>query len=159
TQLGTGLPPGVAPATTAAPGRPLPAVTGTPQGTPGAPGSGAAGPITGDCIYTVVEGDRLFRIAGRFGLTTAQVARGNGIVNPDMISVGQRLTIPDCNTPKTPTPVAAESGGGNAGTNPTAAPAAGGSGQSYVVQEGDTLYGIATKFGVKVTALAQANNI
>lgn len=160
TQLGTGLPPGVAPVVaTPIPGQP--AVAGTPQGTPGAPGSGAAGTITGDCIYTVVEGDRIFRIALRFGLTTAQVARANGIVNADLISVGQRLTIPDCNTPKTPVPVPAAGVGDTTGGTATAgAPATtGASGQNYVVQEGDTLYGIATKFGVKVMALAQANNI
>ncbi len=147
---------GATPATLA-PG-PLTSVTGTPQGTPGAPGSGAAGAVTGDCVYTVAEGDRIFRIALRFGLTPNELSRANGIVNADLIVPGQRLRIPNCNG--TPTPVRTTPTLGVSGTPGTVTPAAGTtSGQVYVVQEGDTLFGIATRFRVRVMALAQANGI
>jgi LysM repeat protein len=133
---------------------PIPAQPGqpaqpTPEGTVGAAGSGAAGPITADCIYTVVEGDRLFRIGLRFGLTTEAVARANGIVNPDLILPDQKFRIPNCNA--TPIPPGA--------VNPNVAASGSAGGKVYVVQEGDTLYAIATRFGVKIRAIAEANNI
>ncbi len=46
--------------------------------------------------HTVEHGDTLSELASRFGVTTeALVAANPDIVNPDLIYVGQRLTIPD----------------------------------------------------------------
>ena len=50
--------------------------------------------------------------------------------------------------PGTPTPVP--------GQGPTAVPAGS---TTYTVQLGDTLFAIAVRYGIKVNALAQANNI
>lgn len=44
--------------------------------------------------YTVVAGDTLSGIAARFGSTVDKIARANGISNPNLIYVGQRLIIP-----------------------------------------------------------------
>ena len=44
-------------------------------------------------VYTVVSGDALSGIAIRFGVTVAQIQGWNGIANPNVISVGQKLTI------------------------------------------------------------------
>ena len=44
--------------------------------------------------YTVVAGDTLGRIATRFGVTVGSLAQANGIMNVNVISVGQVLTIP-----------------------------------------------------------------
>ena len=49
-------------------------------------------------IYTVVSGDTLWAIAERFygdGSKYPQIASANGIANPDLIMVGQELTIPE----------------------------------------------------------------
>ena len=143
--------------------------TAVPQGTPGAAGSGSAGPILGNCVYTVVDGDRMFRIALRFGLTVNTVAVANGIVNPDLIVPGQQLRIPNCNGVPTPIPtnnpaLPRVTPGGPApvlgqGTPVPVNPPASGGGTTYIVQDGDTLFAIATRTGVKINALAQANNI
>ena len=45
------------------------------------------------------------------------------------------------------------------GANPTPDPDPTPSGKTYTVQRGDTLSGIARKFGTTVTVLAQLNNI
>ena len=44
-------------------------------------------------VYTVASGDVLTGIAIRFGVTVAEIAQWNGLKNPDLISVGQKLTI------------------------------------------------------------------
>jgi nucleoid-associated protein YgaU len=49
-------------------------------------------------IYTVVSGDTLWAIAARFygdGSQYSKIASANGIANPDLIMVGQKLTIPE----------------------------------------------------------------
>ncbi|MDC0710065.1 LysM peptidoglycan-binding domain-containing protein [Stigmatella sp. ncwal1] len=88
--------------------------------------------------YTVREGDTLSGIAQKFGTTTSALAKANNISNPNLIRVGQKLTIPGASAPKPPS------------TPPP---------QSYTVRSGDTLSGIAQKFGTTTSALAKANNI
>ena len=44
-------------------------------------------------VYTVAPGDVLSGIAIRFGVTVQQIAQWNNIKNPDIISIGQKLTI------------------------------------------------------------------
>ena len=44
-------------------------------------------------VYTVASGDVLSGIAIRFGVTVAEIQQWNNIKNPDLISVGQKLTI------------------------------------------------------------------
>ena len=44
-------------------------------------------------VYTVAPGDVLSGIGPRFGVTVAQIQQWNNIKNPDVISVGQKLTI------------------------------------------------------------------
>jgi hypothetical protein len=44
-------------------------------------------------IYRVRAGDTLWRIAQRYGTTVEELARRNGIENPDVIEIGQRVVI------------------------------------------------------------------
>ena len=44
-------------------------------------------------VYTVAGGDVLSGIALRFGVTVAQIQQWNNIKNPDVLSIGQKLTI------------------------------------------------------------------
>ena len=44
-------------------------------------------------VYTVASGDVLSGIAPRFGVTVGQIQQWNNIKNPDVISIGQKLTI------------------------------------------------------------------
>lgn len=56
------------------------------QATPRPPGTAT--------YHTVQAGETLGKIAAQYGLTTAALARANGITNPDLIRAGQRLVIP-----------------------------------------------------------------
>lgn len=44
--------------------------------------------------YTVVRGDKLSRIAHKFGVTVEDITRANGDMHPDTLRDGQVLTIP-----------------------------------------------------------------
>lgn len=44
-------------------------------------------------VYKVVGGDVLSGIALRFGVTVAEIQQWNNIRNPNLIQIGQRLTI------------------------------------------------------------------
>ncbi|MDQ3900078.1 MAG: LysM peptidoglycan-binding domain-containing protein [Actinomycetota bacterium] len=71
-----------------------------PTQAPAAPTQAPAAPTQAPArrIYTVVSGDTLWAIAERFygdGSKYPQIASANGIANPDLIMVGQELTIPE----------------------------------------------------------------
>lgn len=80
--------------------------------------------------YTVQRGDTLSEIAARFGTTVSELVRLNNIADRDRIYVGQVLVLP---------------GDGCVDT--------------YVVQSGDTLSGIAARYGTTVARLAGINGI
>ena len=87
----------------------------------------------GNILYLVRPGDTLWGIAMRFGVPRTEIAQANGISPYSFVYVGQRLRIPRQHTAPT--------------------------GSVYIVRAGDTLSGIAQKFGVSLTALAQANGL
>jgi len=90
---------------------------------------------SGEKTHVVQPGENLYRISLYYGTSYESVAAANGIINPDLISVGQRLTIP---------------AGGTTPTTPA---------RNYVVQPGENLFRIALKHGVTVEAVAVANGI
>jgi LysM repeat protein len=117
------------------PGGPQPTTTPTPRPSvsPTPRPTGTPGPCN---VYIVRPGDTLSAIARRFGTTVRAIMDANGLVNPNYIFCGQRLVIPGAGCPPPP------------------------SGQrTYIVRYGDTLWGIALRFGVSLSSLAVANNL
>ena len=45
-------------------------------------------------IYVVKSGDTLWKIAKRFGSTVDDIARVNGMENPNKINIGEKIYIP-----------------------------------------------------------------
>ena len=84
--------------------------------------------------YVVQPGDTLWGIAQRFRVSPHVLAEANGLSPDAFVYVGQRLRIPDA--------------GGEAAQFRT-----------YVVRRGDTLTGIAQRFGVSLAELARANGL
>lgn len=60
------------------------------------PNSGTTSEVT----YTVVAGDTLSKIAAKYGTTYQKLAAYNGITNPNIIRVGQKIKIPGAAAPK-----------------------------------------------------------
>lgn len=57
-------------------------------------GGSESSPSTGETVYTVVAGDTLIGIAKKYGTTYQKLAEYNGISNPSLIKVGQKIKIP-----------------------------------------------------------------
>lgn len=71
------------------------AENGGSSGSTGGNSSGSTGSGgSGDTVYTVVRGDTLSGIAARYGTTYKKLAAYNGIANPNVIRVGQKIRIP-----------------------------------------------------------------
>ena len=106
----------------------------------------AVAPVFADTIYIVQPGDNLFRISLKFNVSVSALMAANGITNPNLIFVGQRLVIPSPGTVVTPPAT-------------TTSPPPSGSTTTYVVQRGDTLFLISLRFNVSISALMAANGI
>lgn len=142
---------------------PDPSASPTPTETPGStptptpttsasPAPAAPAPVS---TYTVVRGDSLSGIASRFGTTTRNLMSINGITNANLIRVGQVLKLSaDGVAPAAPAPAAP------APTTPApAAPAPAAPATTYKVVAGDSLSGIAARFGTTTRNLMALNGI
>lgn len=67
----------------------------TSSGSGSSGGTSSTGSATsGEIVYTVQKGDTLSGIAARYGTTYQKLAEYNGIANPNVIIVGQKIRIP-----------------------------------------------------------------
>ena len=111
------------------------------------PGPSPMQPPPASGVYIVQLGDTLSSIAYRFGTTVSALMYANNLTNPNYIYAGQQLVIPG-GQPAPPIPPGPP---GPPGPHPC--------GQRYTVCRGDTLSGIAVRYGTTVTALATVNGL
>lgn len=97
--------------------------------------------------YRVQSGDTVSGIAARFGLSTAAVLALNGLSWKSLIFPGQVLALAGA-----PKPTAAPAA-------PAPAPAPAPAATTYTVVRGDTISGIAARFGVRTSAVMSANGL
>lgn len=93
-----------------------------------------------EIVHVVQPGENLFRISLRYGTTVDAIMAANGLTSI-YIRVGQELVIPGVTAEPAPPP------------EPTPAD------DAYVVQEGDTVTGIAIRHGITIQALMDANEL
>lgn len=105
---------------------------------PGGQVSIAAAPST----YTVVAGDTISSIAEHYGVSTASVLALNGLGWKSIIHPGQKLVLSGSATPVAALPT-------------TTVPSAG----RYTIERGDTVGGIAARFGVSTASILSANGL
>jgi LysM repeat protein len=126
--------PGPTPVPTETPTVP-PAEIPSPTPVPTPTSEAVVAPAGGETTYVVQPGDRLYRIALRFGVDYRALAAYNNIINPDRIYPGQVLRIP------------------TGGQIPP------GKEILYTVQPGDNLFRIALRYNMNYLYLAAYNNI
>lgn len=111
----------------------------------GSTSSKSSGPSSSR-THTVRSGETLGGIAKKYGVTTESLGAANGLGNKTTIRIGQVLKVPGA------------AAGGPAGPSDTSAKAKA-SPVQHKVRAGDTLSGIAQKYGVSVDALTRANRM
>lgn len=105
----------------------------------------------------VNPGETLTSIAVRYGISVEILMRANNLPNANFVYSGQRLLIPDplMQFPDQPTP-SQNAPVAVAPSQPQPQPQ---NNVFYTVVPGDTLAGIAQKYGVSIASIANANNL
>lgn len=99
-----------------------------------------------ETLYVVGRGDTLARIANRFGTSIGSVVSANRLANPNLILVGQELSIPTDSSASSPD----SSGGSNTVR----------SGEYHVVERGESVADVAAHHdGVSAADVTSANGI
>jgi membrane-bound lytic murein transglycosylase D len=103
----------------------------------------AAGTSTG-AFHRVRRGETISEIADEYGVTQQELRTWNNLDSRGRIRVGQRLRVVSPDAPRaTPSPESPDSSGM----------------RTHVVQRGETLEGLAKRYGVSVQALRKANGM
>ena len=102
-------------------------------------------------IYNIRQGDTLYALSAHYGVSIDIILQFNPNVKPQTLQIGQKLMIPafkDVAPPK-------------AKSNPTVPDEFSGKdfNRTYTVQAGDTLWGLARKYGVSVDELKYFNKM
>lgn len=92
-----------------------------------------AGPVLNENYYIVQKGDSLWGIANKYGLSVDKLKELNNL-SSNNLSIGQKLLVKDTSSSDDV-------------------------GVYYTVKSGDTLYGIANKYGLSVDDLKTMNNL
>ena len=87
--------------------------------------------LLGESVHVVQKNETLGAIARKYGTSIASLQTLNGISNPNLLFAGKKIKIPSGNL----------------------------SHIDYVIQKGDSLGGIAARFGVKTSSLVSLNGI
>jgi membrane-bound lytic murein transglycosylase D len=114
-------------------------------------GSPSSRPYEGFDRYQVRRGDSWWALSNRFNVPVDVLKRANNRSH-NTLSVGESLLVP--RSAKAGVAAASPSEDSRASTRNLARQRA-----NYVVQRGDTLWGLSHKFGVAVSSLAQANGL
>ncbi len=101
-----------------------------------------------DQTYKVQKGDTLYSISRKFQITVGELRAANNLSENDVLKADQKLIIPAADI-GTAAALASTGTVGNAKNESTSV---------YMVQKGDTLYGIARQNGMTVPELLALNN-
>lgn len=104
--------------------------------------------VFADSTHLVKKGDTLYGIAKKYQLTVSELRAANNLSEKDVLKAGQKLVIPSADIEN----AATLAGSSNKTVNTAKT-------DTYVVQKGDTLYGIAKKYNIKVADLYSLNNM
>ncbi len=131
----------------------------------------AVSQLFSDTTHEVQKGETLYSISKTYGVSVDAVKDANGLADSS-IKVGQKIKIPDgknketAQAPASPTPAPAPAKKTEVASSSTAKTASEtkpssqlNSDGTYTVQKGETWYGIAKKYGIKVADLQKLNGV
>ena len=103
-----------------------------------------------EVIHVVVSGDTLKKIAKLYGSSVSVLVEANGIVNANLIRIGQNITVPGSH---------GSSGGSGEEKPPRAKDPNVRTGAYHIVKRGESLASIASQHGVPAEQIARVNGI
>lgn len=106
-----------------------------------------------DSSYIVKKGDTLYSISRKYQITVPELRAANNLSENDVLKAGAKLVIPAADIENAAALSASKTSDYKKDSSRTSATAA------YVVQKGDTLYGIARKYNIKLNELLSLNNL
>jgi membrane-bound lytic murein transglycosylase D len=111
--------------------------------------------------HEVKPGETFYGVARRYEVTPAALRAANPGVDPETLRSGTTLWIPGAAAASSTTPKSGESRAGSAGgsSRPGASSTARAGRRTHKVVRGDTLFGIARKYGVSAAAIRSANKL
>lgn len=116
------------------------------------PGSSTSGSTSGgaSATYTVTRGDTLSSIASRYGVSVSSLMAANQLSNPNLIRIGKTLQV-----------VGAPAGSSGGTSAPSASTGSGKqlAGQRHAVKSGETISGIANRYGIRIADLVRWNGL
>lgn len=95
-------------------------------------------------VHRVRRGDSLYRIARRYGTSVGALQKHNNLSSSAIIRPGMKIQIPGRGQPVRNYAQASNAAGGT---------------RYHRIRRGETLYGIARKYGIGLSSLARANNM
>ena len=104
-----------------------------------------------DTTYKVKKGDTLYSISRKYEITVAELRAANNLSENDVLKADQTLTIPEADIG---TAAALSQTNSNSSSKKSEVKTF-----DYIVEKGDTLYGIARKNGITVPELMSLNNL
>jgi len=107
----------------------------------------AAAQASNQTVYIVQPGDTLANIALRYGLSTTDLAKANGLINPNLVYVGQPIVIPAVTSTATATPSTPRAKSTSIAN------------RLHIVQADETLFGIALKYATTMQSFIDANRL
>jgi len=124
-------------------------------GTPPSEEPDAAEPVE-EVNHTVQRDETLYRIGRMYGVTWQTLMESNDLRDPTDLYVGQVLKIPVTSEEYAPRKKTSVTGTAAAADSGSESP---GEEQTYIVQQGETLYRIGLRYGVTWQALMTYNNM
>lgn len=104
--------------------------------------------VFAESVHLVKKGETLYSIGRKYQITVSELRAANNLSESDVLKAGQKLIIPNADIENAAT----------LSSNSTKTVSSEKT-ESYVVQKGDTLYGIAKKYDIKVAELYSLNGL
>ena len=104
-----------------------------------------------ESTHMVKKGETLYGIAKKYQITISELKAANNLSDKDVLKAGQKLVIPSADIENAATLSSTNSSASTSNSSSKT--------ETYIVQKGDTLYGIAKKYDIKVSEIYSLNGM